>query len=136
MLELKYQTCKHVNVPAGPRTKLISEKSFLMQNYIQIHCFVFPPSTSTLLLTSQRVQKPHLKPSKRQSHTVLNGKNLPKRSCVRKFEAKDGFTPRTQPTTSKQFEGDIKIFLLKTIKSMSGNAENKTTVLKYFSFGN
>ena len=65
MLELKHETLKQVNVRAGPKTKLLSERSFPMQHYIQLHCFVFPPSTSFVLLTFERVQKPHLKRSKR-----------------------------------------------------------------------
>ena len=67
-------------------------------------------------------------------HSVLNGKHLPKRSIVRKIEAKDGFTPRTQPTKNKQRKGELKKIWLKTVISMSGNAENKNTVLKYFYF--
>ena len=49
IIELKYQMWRQVNVRAGPKTKSLPEKSSSVQNYIQIHSFAFPPSTSLLL---------------------------------------------------------------------------------------
>ena len=49
LFDLKYQTWKLVNVRARPKTKTHSEKSFLIENYIQIQTFFLPPSTWFLL---------------------------------------------------------------------------------------
>ena len=70
-----------------------------MPNSIQKDFFTFPPSTELLF---KRVQKPHLKPSKR-----LKPINLPKISFDRKFKSKDGVTPRTKLAIDIQLKSTL-----------------------------
>ena len=59
---------------------------------------------------------------------------MPKRSYVRKLQAKVGFAPRTQLTINKQLKGDLNILFENSVKYVwqSGNAENKSTVFEMF----
>ena len=65
-------------------------------------------------------------------HTVLNGKKMPKRSLVRKSEAKDGFTPLTQPAINKQIKGDLRKFFFENNWKYVGQCREKYSVEKLF----
>ena len=67
-------------------------------------------------------------------HSVLNGKHLPKRSIVRKIEAKDGFTPRTQPTKNKQRKGELKKKLIENSYKYVGQCREQKYSVEIFSF--